>query len=108
MFSIQTFSARFPLGLLALLTIAPAARAESIDFRNDTTVTLTVYASCVARGVIMRATPVQLQPKQVSPALNPPGTKVIDIQAARFPGRILSRGTTPASDDDRHYSIVPD
>jgi len=73
MFSIQTLSARFPLRLLALLTIAlvaPAARAEDIDFRNDTTVTLTIYASCVVRGVIMRATPVQLQPKQVSPALS--------------------------------------
>jgi len=33
---------------------------------------------------------------------------VIDIQDARFPGRILYRGTIPASDDDRHYSIVPD
>ena len=62
MFSTETRSGRPALGLLALLTIAlapSASRAQAVYFRNDTTVTLTVYASCVVRGVLMQATPVQ-------------------------------------------------
>ena len=108
MFSTETRSGRPALGLLALLTIAlapSASRAQAVYFRNDTSVTLTVYASCVFRGVVMRATPVQLQPKMSSPALKLPGTKLIWIQDARFLGRDLYRGTIPASDDDRSYAI---
>jgi hypothetical protein len=111
MFSIQPLSARLSLGLVALLTTALApstSRAQAVYFRNDTTVTLTIYASCVFRGVVMRATPVQLQPKKLSPALKLPGTKVIDILDARYPGRILYRGTIPATDEDRYFSILPD
>jgi hypothetical protein len=111
MFSKEPRLGRPILGLLALLTIAlvpSASRAQAVYFRNDTPVTLTVYASCVFRGVVMRATPVQLQPKMVSPALKLPGTKLIVIQDARFPGRALYQGTIPASEDDRTFSIQPD
>ena len=111
MFSTETRSGRPALGLLALLTIALApstSRAQAVYFRNDTSMTVTIYASCVIRGVVMRATPVQLQPKMSSPALKLPGTKLIYIQDARFPGRDLYRGTISASDDDRHFAIQPD
>jgi len=56
----------------------------------------------------MRATPVQLQPKMSSPALKLPGAKLIIIQDARYPGRDLYRGTIPASEDDRTFTIQPD
>ncbi|MBI1914957.1 MAG: hypothetical protein HYS12_09515 [Planctomycetes bacterium] len=111
MFSTGTRSGGPALGLLALLTVAlapSASPAQAVYFRNETQMTLTVYASCVFRGVVLRATPVQLQPKMSSPALKLPGTKLIVIQDARFPGRALYQDTIPASDDDRSFAIQPD
>ena len=111
MFSTQLRSARPALGLVALLTIAlvpSSSRAESIYFHNDTPITVTVYASCVFRGVVRQATPVQLLPKMSSPALKLPGNKLIRIQDQRFPSRILFQGTIPGGDEDLHFAIQPD
>ncbi|SRR6266540_7468743 len=111
MFSTQLRSARPALGLVALLTIALApsvSRAEAIYFRNETSITVTVYASCVVRGVVQRATPVQLLPKMDSPALKLPGNKRITIQDPRFLGRVLYQGTIPGGDEDVHFAIQPD
>src|SRR5262249_54231408 len=110
MFRIQMFSTRSLLGLVALLTIALApstSRAQAVYFRNDSSTTVTIYASCVVRGIVMRANPAQLRQKKVSPPLNLAGPKLIATQAARSGGP-LSQDTTPDSDDDRYFSIVPD
>ena len=105
---IQTLFVRLVFGMLVLLTTASTSCAQAVYFRNDTSATVTIYASCVYRGVLLRAVPVQLQPKMVSPPLKLPGTKVILIRETRPPARALFSGTIPAADEDRTFAIAPD
>ena len=97
------------LAALSLVLLAPAlARAEMLQFRNDTTIPIVIQSVSVFKGTVLRDSARLLNPNDKTPAIALPGDKIITILDARAPGRILFRGAVPASADDQMFSIQVD
>jgi hypothetical protein len=94
---------------LALALLTPGlARAEMLQFRNETTLAVVIQGACVVRGAVVRDRPHLLNPNDKSPAIVLPGNKIITIYDAKVPTRILFQGVVPAGADDQIFSIQVD
>jgi hypothetical protein len=90
----------------AIVLLGPGlARAQSIQFRNETTVPIVVQASCVVRGALVRDRPYLVNANDKSPAITLPGNKIITVYEAKVPNRALFQGVVAASADNQVFSI---
>jgi hypothetical protein len=100
---------RLVAGLAVLLLSNGLARADSLQFRNDTTAPLIVQgASVVAGNRLVRDRPYLINPTDQTPAIVLPGNKIITISEAKVPNRVLFQGLIPAGAEDQVFYIKPD
>lgn len=98
---------RGSLGLALMLTVAAAARAETIIFVNETKTPVVVQVTSVVGGSVRRDRPRAVQPGDRL-RLTLPGNKLVNLYDARLPNRILFQGPIPGAMDDQAYSIQLD
>jgi hypothetical protein len=99
---------RLLAGIGALLLTAGLASADSLQIRNETSITVVVQGASVVRGALVRDRPYLLNPTDKTPALVLPGNKVITIYEAKVPNRVLFQGVVPAAADDQVFTIQVD
>jgi hypothetical protein len=100
---------RLVAGLAVLLLTGGLARADALQFRNDTSAPVIVQGACVAVGNrLVRDRPYLLNPTDQTPAIVLPGNKIITITEAKVPNRVLFQGVIPAGTEDQVFSIKTD
>jgi len=97
-------------GLILLAVCAAPATAQSIMFKNDTTMNLVVHpGSITPQGMIKRDRPYQLAPKDTTPRIMLPGTRVVTIYDPKNPTRPIYQGNIPNDPkNDLQFSIQLD
>jgi hypothetical protein len=102
----STTSRGVSLIALALLAfaLAPAARAETLVFRNETGGQIVLQAASVVNGIARRDRPCLLNHRDVARVCLP-GDKLIAIYDARMPNRVLHQTTISAGNEDLMFAI---
>ena len=98
-------------GLVAVVMVAllpGGARAEALQFRNDTNGAIIVQAACVVRGVLRRDRPYLLKPGDATPGIALPGNKLITVYDGANPNRVIFQGTVPGGPTDQAFGVAPD
>jgi hypothetical protein len=100
---------RLVAGVAVLLLTSGLARADSLQFRNDTSAPLIVQGASIAAGNrLVRDRPYLLNPTDQTPGIVLPGNKIITITEAKVPNRVLFQGVIPAGTEDQVFSIKSD
>jgi hypothetical protein len=99
---------RFLAIAIALLVVPSLARAETLQFQNQTPVPVVIQLSCVVGGKLQRDRPHLLNPSDKSPAVSLPGNKLLTIYEAKVPNRMLFQSVIPGGADDQSFSIQVD
>ena len=94
------------LPLAAVLLMGSSARAESVEIKNDTDVTIVVSVSTVVGGKVIRHEPMRVAPGKAC-VFSVPGNRVVSICEAKFQ-RTLYSGTIPAETTNQVYSLQHD
>src|SRR5262245_10946524 len=89
------------LGTIVLLLNEGEVVGENLHVRNEAPVPLVIQAAGVDKGMLRRARPVLLNPKEISPAIVISGNKVLTIYDAKAPNRVLYQGVIAGSARDQ-------
>jgi hypothetical protein len=96
------------LGVVSPCQAQPAARPESLIFRNESAMPVVVQATYIIQGMLTRDRPYLLQMGDSTPEIRLPGNKLITIYDPRTPARILFQGAIPANNANQRFKIIPD